>query len=265
MRKHFLNLKNCTLRVQTLITRTALFLPAYAVLLWISLAIPAIFGIMEGPISICEGLSFYGFFATIVANLGGPDKTIQAMITQNKKPISCCPSDHVKFYNSVRRGLFQFLAIRPITVTVAQLFSYNNIPALYAVFNAVSMVQFLWGFCSIIFFCKCLFMVIIERCTYYICVIYLCLPLLHNSSVIVPPFYRHVFSDALLAVIICRRKCVPNRAQCEWCLQALVAEDVCGRHRCAESAARHPLFFRHTQHQGKRRVLGPGAIRASSL
>lgn len=181
LRKHFLKLKNCTLRVQTLITRTALFLPAYAILLWISLAVPAIFGIMEGPISICEGLSFYGFFATIVSNLGGPDKTLQAMITQNKKPFGCCPSDHVKFYNGVRRGLFQFLVIRPITVTVAQLFSYNNIPTLYALVNAISMVQFLWGFCSIIFFCE---------------------------------FASHMSLPALICEF--RRKCVSNCSECEW-------------------------------------------------
>jgi hypothetical protein len=38
-----------------LIVRNALFLPTYASLLWLSLVLPPLFPILEGPIAIAEG------------------------------------------------------------------------------------------------------------------------------------------------------------------------------------------------------------------
>ena len=44
-----------TERVQVLVVRNALFLPTYATLLWLSLVLPPLFPILEGPIAIAEG------------------------------------------------------------------------------------------------------------------------------------------------------------------------------------------------------------------
>jgi hypothetical protein len=57
LRAHFLTLRIGTQRVQILTTRIALFLPTYALLLWISFVVPNLFAIMEAPIAIAEGLS----------------------------------------------------------------------------------------------------------------------------------------------------------------------------------------------------------------
>ena len=90
----------------------------------------------------------------IVANLGGPDKCVKAMVEQGKKPCCCCPSDALKFYNSVRLGLFQFLTIRPVVLTIGALFEYNQVPALAQVFGGIGTIQFVWGFGAIIMFCE---------------------------------------------------------------------------------------------------------------
>jgi hypothetical protein len=55
LRAHYLTLRIGTQRVQVLTTRIALFLPTYAILLWISFVVPNLFGIMEAPIAIAEG------------------------------------------------------------------------------------------------------------------------------------------------------------------------------------------------------------------
>jgi hypothetical protein len=52
---HHKTLKVGTERVQVLIVRNSLFLPTYAFLLWLSLILPPLFPILEGPIAIAEG------------------------------------------------------------------------------------------------------------------------------------------------------------------------------------------------------------------
>jgi hypothetical protein len=52
---HHKTLKVGTERVQVLIVRNSLFLPAYAILLWLSLVFPVLYPILEGPIAIAEG------------------------------------------------------------------------------------------------------------------------------------------------------------------------------------------------------------------
>lgn len=152
LRAHYLTLKAGSLRVQVLTARIALFLPTYALLLWLSLTFPSLFGVLEAPIAIAEGLSFYGFFAMIIANLGGPDMCLKIMKSQDRKPCFCCPSDPLKFYNRVKFGLFQFLTIRPIFVTLAALFAYNGNKAGYMIFNICTVVMFIIGFGSIVMF-----------------------------------------------------------------------------------------------------------------
>lgn len=154
LRAHYLTLRIGTQRVQTLITRIALFLPTYAMLLWISFVVPNLFGIMEAPIAIAEGLSFYGFFAMIVANLGGPDMTLKQMKSSNRLPCCCCPKDPLTFYNRVRGALFQFLVIRPFVTILAAYCSYKDLQAVSLILTALALAMLVYGFLSLVLFCK---------------------------------------------------------------------------------------------------------------
>lgn len=55
LNNHHKTLKVGTERVQVLIVRNSLFLPTYATLLWLSLVLPPLYPIIEGPIAIAEG------------------------------------------------------------------------------------------------------------------------------------------------------------------------------------------------------------------
>lgn len=53
--KQYKNLRASTARVQILSTRTALFLPTYAFLVWVILLFPHLGPGMEVPLAVCEG------------------------------------------------------------------------------------------------------------------------------------------------------------------------------------------------------------------
>lgn len=61
-----LSFQRATSRIQTLSTRTALFLPAYTILILISLLYPSVFIALQVPIAVAEGYSFYCFFVLLV-------------------------------------------------------------------------------------------------------------------------------------------------------------------------------------------------------
>lgn len=61
-----------TRRVAVLLARTALFLPSYAFLMWLSLINPSAYEGLEILVAVVEAYSFYSIFAVIVTNLGGP-------------------------------------------------------------------------------------------------------------------------------------------------------------------------------------------------
>ena len=58
LRTQYSTLKQGTLRVQILSTRTALFLPTYAIVIWLSLVFPSLYMLLEVPISVAEGINF---------------------------------------------------------------------------------------------------------------------------------------------------------------------------------------------------------------
>lgn len=145
-------LKNGVYRVQVLSTRCALMLPSYAVLIFIAVCKPKIIEIMEVPIAIAEGFSFYTFFDMLITNLGGSESTIREMIAYGKDPCCCCPSSPIKFFKRVKWALFQFLFVRPIVVLLAAIFNYADVKALFLVFTFIAVFQFLFGFGSLALF-----------------------------------------------------------------------------------------------------------------
>lgn len=96
------------------------------------------------------------FFAVLVANSGGPEGCLRAMIEQNRKACCCCPSDPFKLYKRVQFAVFQFLVFRPIVVTIGAVFVYIDINAIFLVCKFVSVCQFVFGFGSLAIFCKSL-------------------------------------------------------------------------------------------------------------
>jgi hypothetical protein len=123
----YLHLYKATIGIQVLATRTAMFLPAYSLVMWLSLVIPQLYLPLQVVISIFEGYSFFSFFSMAVNNLGGADGTIavlNSVFETGKRPLipCCCPGTGKEFYERVKGALWKFLAVRTCTVTVQVIF-----------------------------------------------------------------------------------------------------------------------------------------------
>lgn len=92
------------------------------------------------------------FFATIVANCGGPEACIKAMIEQGRPPCCCCPAEPVKLYKRVQFALHQFLVFRPIVVIIGAIFVYLEVQSIFIVTSLISLVMFIFGFGALALF-----------------------------------------------------------------------------------------------------------------
>jgi hypothetical protein len=153
-------------RLVVLGVRTSLFLPLYALFIFISLCAPNALAALNIPITIVEGYSFYCFYTMIVTNLGGPAKAVQTFKASGKELVccnSCCPSDHVVFYRRTTWALFHFLFTRSVLVILAAIAYYSGTKAgkaLYAIFSLASTVILAYALIHIILFCKFLILVV---------------------------------------------------------------------------------------------------------
>ena len=102
----------------------------------------------------CSACAFYGFFAMLVANLGGPDSTLRFQEKAGKKPLCCCPTDYRKLYGKVRTALFQFFFVRPFVELGFAIATYAGSEALALIFSAIALLQVIWGFGALFCFCK---------------------------------------------------------------------------------------------------------------
>lgn len=116
---------NKVYRLQVLTLRTALFLPCYAIVLYVNLLTNGKNKFNEFFISITEGLSFVSFFALFIHNLGGVRNTIKFIETQKHPFLFECfakniiPLHHVeKLYKRVSKGLKLILFYRPIIILI---------------------------------------------------------------------------------------------------------------------------------------------------
>lgn len=129
-----------------------MFLPQYAFILFLGVLSPKVFPFYEVAISICEGLSFYGFFAMLVHNFGGPNAIVRRMSSLTKAPMCKCPTDAAKFYQRVHTGLWTFLCYRTILTLLAAIFHSMGIMALYGVCTGLTVGILIWSFGSLVFF-----------------------------------------------------------------------------------------------------------------
>lgn len=90
----------------------------------------------------------------LVANLGGIDATLQLMQSNDKAPICGCPKDPPVFYKKVRWALYQFLVYRPVVQVLLAVCIYAGQSQIGIIFSVISLVQFLYGFLSLLSFCK---------------------------------------------------------------------------------------------------------------
>jgi hypothetical protein len=109
------------------ITRTAQFLPTYAIIMCLSVWMPDFFLPGQVLVAIAEGYSFFCFFSTIVNYLGGPTKVIDIM--QNKFDSGrqlifpcCCPTDAKAVYERTLGALYHFIITRTVFVCIWLIF-----------------------------------------------------------------------------------------------------------------------------------------------
>jgi len=151
-----------TLRIQTLSTRTAIFLPVYSVIIWLSLVVPVLYVPLEVPTALAEGFCFYCFFTMVVANLGGPCETVILMEARKPSCCSCCcPSTPVLFFKRVQAALFHVMWTRTAVVLASAICTlvahssqtYRN-PAFLAslILTVLSLALLVNGFGSLILF-----------------------------------------------------------------------------------------------------------------
>lgn len=147
-------------RLVTLNVRTALFLPLYALFMFIGVVEPNALAAVNIPITFIEGYSFYCFYTMIVTNLGGPQKAVHAFKSSGKELIcckGCFPSDHLLFYKRTIWALFHFLWTRTLFMILSAISFYSKTKAgkaLYAIFSLVSTVILVYALLHIILFCK---------------------------------------------------------------------------------------------------------------
>jgi hypothetical protein len=129
------NLYRKSLRLSVLSCRTALFLPTYSFIIWLSLIVPWLYFPLEVPISVAEGYSFYAFFALVTTNLGGARKAcavLEKLFGDGKRPLCpcCCPSKGTVFYRRVYNALWHFINTRTVFVLISVvlqcIFTFNE-------------------------------------------------------------------------------------------------------------------------------------------
>ena len=169
-----------TLRLSVLSTRTALFLPIYSTIMWLSVLVPDLYLALQIPTALFEGYSFYCFFMMIVYNLGGPQAAIDVMRHLKSTPVcnticscNCCPTDPGFFYLRVNSALFHLQTTRCVIVFVSVIFSYLNMKAAAAVLAFLSLFFVANGFLSLVNFCKYLLILYMElfECNIVVCIL----------------------------------------------------------------------------------------------
>lgn len=142
-----------TFRVQVLIVRTGLFLPAYAWILFITLLTPNSFAGLEVLISAAEAYSLYCFFAMIIANMGGPLAAVEYVKKQAKEPLCvCCPSDPATFYRACVSAMWQVLVVRVLVVFIGAMATYGGQDTVQMVTQFVAIAFLVRAVMSCVFF-----------------------------------------------------------------------------------------------------------------
>lgn len=110
------------LRLYILDARTALYLPALSILVYIPVWAPSSLAIVDIVVSIIEGCAFYSFFCLVVTNMGGPQRTVKAMEDSGHHfGLHCstfCSATAANYYKQTIGALHHMLITRPVIVII---------------------------------------------------------------------------------------------------------------------------------------------------
>ena len=151
--KQYELIKAKTYRLHVLICRTCLFLPLYAIFIWLSLVEPQLYAGLQIAFALVEGYSFYSMFGLIIGNMGGPAEALNTMRITNKPPYcSCCPTEPGVFYCKVLRALKYFLFLRVPVVIIASIGDIRGLKSLYLIATLVALAILIYAVVNIISF-----------------------------------------------------------------------------------------------------------------
>lgn len=157
----FRYLDDTNYRQTVLSVRSAIFLPGYALLMWISIIEPETFYAMTVLINLVEGYSFYAFFSLLLFNFGGADATVDTMVKEGKDYFlcSCCfpTNDKVKFYSRTSWVMFHMLVTRVLLSIAGAVAYYSDTPigkVIALVIQVINAVIVLTMVVHVVNFCK---------------------------------------------------------------------------------------------------------------
>jgi hypothetical protein len=178
------NARASTIATQINSSKTALFLPSYAFIMFLSLVVPDLFLPLQIPIALAEGFSFFCFFNMVVQYMGGPNMVVarlQRHLDAGKVPLLsaccpgtgtkpssllsfCCPSTAIRFYMDVLRSLHHFIVTRTAFVFVTSIFlmiikyaelttrQHSTLHVMAIIFQVISLGFLIKAFGSLVMF-----------------------------------------------------------------------------------------------------------------
>ncbi len=165
---NFRNLRPEVTRLVVLNTRVAFFLSFYAIMMFICINAPQALPALNVLITFMEGYSFYGFFAMIVTNLGGPGATVQYFKDTNKPLLccnSCCPPEPEKYYRKTTWALWHFVFTRTALFVLIAIAFYSGSKAGKIVAGLLSLVAFVllaYSLIHLVLLCKFSYLIVCE-------------------------------------------------------------------------------------------------------
>lgn len=159
LRVQFLNLQKKTYRLTVLCVRAALFLPLYAIFIYLSVLVPSAYVLMIVVITVVEGYSFYCFLSLIITNLGGPAATVDIMHHSDRQLVCscCCPSDSVIFYQKTTWAIFHLFITRSILAVFSAICFYSHTQVgklVYVFLNCMAAAILFYGVACLVNLCK---------------------------------------------------------------------------------------------------------------
>ena len=159
IRAQYLGLQKKTYRLTVLCVRTAVFLPLYAFLVYISALVPRVYVFITVIITIVEGYSFYCFLALITTNLGGPAAAVDLMYQAQRQLFCscCCPADSAAFYQKTTWAIFHLFITRSVLSVISAIVFYaagEKGKVVFMAINLISAVILFYAVICLVNFCK---------------------------------------------------------------------------------------------------------------
>jgi len=159
IRAQYLGLSKKTYRLTVLCVRTAVFLPLYAFLMYISALVPRAYVLLTVIITVVEGYSFYCFLSLITTNLGGPAAAVDLMYQAQRQLFCscCCPADSAAFYQKTTWAIFHLFITRSVLSVISAIVFYasgEKGKVVFMAINVISAIILFYAVICLVNFCK---------------------------------------------------------------------------------------------------------------